>query len=151
MVKKEDKLKLICITLILDSLFVYILKLSENSLKDVCFLATALASHLVFYYGLISNDRRTLDILHYGVFVLLSASMSVDSVYIKKVCLLLLFGIKYLWYQEGRCILNEENEIFGYGDEAEQFVNTTIPALIGQIGAHYQIKEWFIDGALSFL
>ena len=144
----DDKLKITFITVILDILFVYILKLTRTSLRDEIFIGTTLIFHTAFYYALWNYQKELLKVLHVMIYVLIAASLYVDSVWIQKICLGLSLLIKYLWETEGRRILKDDVEEFG--EQIEQFNTTMTGSLAASIISKYNIgNHWLLDLALN--
>ena len=143
--KKEDKLKLIILTAILDVLFVYVLKLTRTTFVDQVFISLLLTVHIAFYYALFNFNQEMLKILHILVFVFIGASLYVNSVWIQKICLALILLIKHLWETEGRCILKLPGENFGYDEEIEKFANTVAGSLTSTIISKYELNHWLLD------
>ena len=144
----DDKLKLTFMTAIMDILFVYILKLAPTSFRDDIFIGVTLIFHSVFYYALWNHKQELLIVLHLMVYLLIGASLYVDSVWIQKVCLGLALFIKYLWETEGKSLL--ENENFGYEQEVEQFNTTMAGSLAASIISKYNIEQnWLMDLVLN--
>ena len=144
----NDKLKLTFITVILDILFVYILKLTRTSLRDEIFIGTTLIFHTAFYYALWNYQKELLKVLHVMIYVLIAASLYVDSVWIQKICLGLSLLIKYLWETEGRRILKDDVEEFG--EQIEQFNTTMTGSLAASIVSKYNIgNHWLLNLALN--
>ena len=132
----------------MDILFVYILKLAPTSFRDDIFIGVTLIFHSVFYYALWNHKQELLIVLHLMVYLLIGASLYVDSVWIQKVCLGLALFIKYLWETEGKSLL--ENENFGYEQEVEQFNTTMAGSLAASIISKYNIEQnWLMDLVLN--
>ena len=146
----NDKLKLTFITVILDILFVYILKLTRTSLRDEIFIGTTLIFHTAFYYALWNYQKELLKVLHVMIYLLIAVSLYVDSVWIQKICLGLSLLIKYLWETEGRCILKDDDEEFGFGEQIEQFNTTMTGSLTASIISKYNVgNHWLLELALN--
>jgi len=143
--KKEDKLKLIILTAILDTLFIYVLKLTNTSFNDRIFIALLLTVHSAFYYALWTFNQELIKVLHILVYVFIGASLYVDSVWIQKICLALTLLIKHLWEVEGRCILKLPGENFGYDEEIEKFTNAVAGSLTSAIISKYDLNHWLLD------
>ena len=129
-----SKNKLYIITLILDIFLLYGLFFNKFDVFDSCWMITVLICHMLFYYSLILNNRDILDILHYFVIILPSLSIFSKNVVIKTLSLLLLILIQILWVLEGRCILNEKEYEFGYGDELNYYMILITPILGFNLG-----------------
>ena len=111
-----DIIKLICLTVLLDVLLLSILIFQTLTVLDMCFVYNVFLVHLVFLYSLCYEHQVLIDFCHYSLFLLLLISPFIlYNLYILCVCLFLVFMVQFLWVVEGRCILNKEGEVFGYG------------------------------------
>ena len=126
---KNDKYKLYGITIILDIILVLILYFNNLMLFDKLWLYSILFIHLVFYIALKKNIRKILDILHISIFIFPILSIFANNIFIKFVSIFLLIVIQVLWVYENRCILNEEEEGFGYGNILNAFCIVFTPIL----------------------
>jgi len=127
----EDKHKLYIITLILDVILLSILYVNNLLLFDKIWIYSVLLAHLLFYYALKENKRNILDALHILIFILPIISIFANNIFIKIISILLLIVIQILWVYENRCILNESEGEFGYGNSLNVFciIFTAILAL----------------------
>ena len=126
---KNDKYKLYGITIILDIILVLILYFNNLMLFDKLWLYSILFIHLVFYIALEKNIRKILDILHISIFIFPILSIFANNIFIKFVSIFLLIVIQVLWVYENRCILNEEKNVFGYGNALNTFCIVFTPIL----------------------
>ena len=117
----NDVNKLYILTVFLDIALLLILFMNKLVIFDKIWIVTVLFAHLLFYYGLKENNRQLLDVLHYSIFIYPTISIFAKNIFIKLVSLFLLVAIQMLWVYEKRCILNEKNQKFGYGDEINYF------------------------------
>jgi hypothetical protein len=115
--ENADKKKLYIITGSLDLGLLLMLFFYKFSNFDKIWISTVFITHGLFYYALTYYNKFILDILHIFVFILPALSVFTNNVIIKIVSLLLLLIIQFLWFTEKRCILNEPNENWGFGDE----------------------------------
>ena len=116
MVKQNEKNKLYIITISIDFFIVYLLLNFELNLIDMIWCLTVLLCHVTFLYALKTDYKILLDFLHIFVFILPFFAVFTKNAIIKIVTCGLLYIIQLLWINEKRCILNEENQEFGYGD-----------------------------------
>ena len=73
--------------------------------------------HILFLTSLFYDEQFMIDISHYLLFILLFISVFIiHDVYILGICLFLITTIQILWIIEGRCILNKQDQEFGYGN-----------------------------------
>ena len=70
-----------------------------------------------------------MDILHIFIFIFPFLSIFANNIFIKFVSIFMLIVIQVLWVYENRCILNEEEEGFGYGNEINTFCIVFTPIL----------------------
>lgn len=117
-----SKQKLIIITFLLDIFLIGNIYFNKNTILDSAWTFSVIISHVLFYYNLIYVNRYILDILHYFIFILPTLALFTQNIYIKIISCFLLILIQILWIIEKRCILNEENHKFGYGDELNYYV-----------------------------
>ena len=111
-----DKNKLYIITFIIDLFLIYILLKFDLYFLDNIFIISLIFIHFVFYYAIYSYNKPIIDCLHYFVFLYPFLSLFTMNIYIKIISLLLLFVIQLLWILENRCILNNKDDDFGFGD-----------------------------------
>jgi hypothetical protein len=119
--KMDDSYKLYFLTMILDIGLIIILFINNLVLFDKIWIILVLFAHLLFYYGLKENNRQLLDFLHYSIFLFPIVSIFAKNIFIRLISLFLLVTIQVLWVYEKRCILNEEDQDFGYGNEINYF------------------------------
>ena len=117
----NDVNKLYILTVFLDIALLLILFMNKLVIFVILWIVTVLFAHLLFYYGLKENNRQMLDILHYSIFIYPTISIFAKNIFIRLLSLFLLVAIQMLWVYEKRCILNEKNQKFGYGDEINYF------------------------------
>lgn len=111
-----DKTKLYIITIILDFFLLNILLINKSSFFDKIWITSVIISHILFYYSLTYDIKIIIDILHIFVFILPTLSFFCSNIFLKIISIFLFTIIQLLWVYEKRCILNEENEDWGYGD-----------------------------------
>tara|TARA_B100001250_G_scaffold297651_1_gene259121 strand:+ start:224 stop:667 length:444 start_codon:yes stop_codon:yes gene_type:complete len=111
-----DKIKLYIITIILDFFLLNILLINKSSFFDKIWITSVIISHILFYYSLTYDIKIIIDILHIFVFILPTLSFFCSNIFLKIISIFLFTIIQLLWVYEKRCILNEENEDWGYGD-----------------------------------
>lgn len=112
----KDYFKLTLLTIVLDLFLVSIVYLQTLTVSDICFIYNVLMVHFIFLYSLVKENQDLIDISHYNLFILLFfCPYIVTNKYILGVCLFLLFMVQFLWIVEGRCILNKEGQVFGFG------------------------------------
>jgi hypothetical protein len=128
------KNKLVLITIFLDIVLLCALFFYTFETFDSFWIISVFISHLLFYYNLIFYNRYILDILHYFVFILPSLSLFAKNIVIKILSLVLLILIQVLWVLENRCILNEKDSKFGYGNELNYYLLLLTPILSFNIG-----------------
>ena len=129
-----SKKKLITITFLLDLFLIGNIYFNNHTNLDIIWTFSVIVCHGLFYYNLIYENRYILDILHYFIFILPTFALFTPNVYIKIISCLLLILIQILWIIEKRCILNEENHKFGYGDELNFYVIILTSMLSFNIG-----------------
>ena len=100
---------LIIITLIIDIVFISILKFSFSSLTNVdkYFIYAMLISHIFFIIYVIKRYIFGLEILHYMVFFSISFGLFISNKYILMTILFLIVTIQFLWIALDKCILND--------------------------------------------
>lgn len=118
----ENKIILMFITLVLDTLIIYSL-MYKLKLFDIYYAFSILIIHGIFINALFLNNRKILDILHYSVFLYIAFSPFLSNKYLIGANLLLLFFIQLLWILKNCCILNDPNNPirFGFGYEISIF------------------------------
>lgn len=138
---QNSKNKLYMITIFLDIFLLYGLFFYNLNTFDFYWVLSVFLSHLLFYYNLIYYNRYILDILHYFVFILPSLSLFAENIVIKVLSIVLLVLIQVLWIKENRCILNEEDTKFGYGNELNYYLIILTPILAYNTGNKIISKE----------
>lgn len=129
-----SKQKLYAITFILD-LFLFWLLYNNKLVKfDLLWCISVIVCHILFYFSLLYYNKYLIDKLHAFVFILPVLSFFSTNIYIKICSCLLLILIQILWINEKRCILNEKNEDWGYGDQIGYFSVVFTPILAMNIG-----------------
>ena len=136
-----SKKKLLLITFLLDIFLILNIYFNKHTILDILWTITVIICHILFYYNLIYENRYILDILHYFVFILPSLSLFTPNIYIKIISCFLLILIQILWIVEKRCILNEDNYKFGYGNELNYYLIIFTPLLAFNIGYIYKNSE----------
>lgn len=136
-----SKKKLLLITFLLDIFLILNIYFNKHTILDILWTITVIICHILFYYNLIYENRYILDILHYFVFILPSLSLFTPNIYIKIISCFLLILIQILWIVEKRCILNEENYKFGYGNELNYYLIIFTSLLAFNIGYIYKNSE----------
>ena len=131
--KYKDKIKLYCITILIDLILISILKIYILNSEEKKFIHLAILVHILFYYGLYFNKRYLLYIIHHFIFILPLISIFLKNKNIKNICLIVLIIVQILWIIEKRCILNENNEELGYGIYTNIGVKTVSIILIYQL------------------
>ena len=108
--------KLICITLFIDFLLMYCLLNFKLNLFDYYFTIITLFIHILFIYFLIYYNKKIIDLFHLFVFILIGLGIFLKNKYLLSIPFILVVIIQVLWHFEKKCILNEENETFGYSN-----------------------------------
>ncbi len=135
---KLSKIKLYIITIFLDVYLFYILSSYNLSQFDELWIFSVFICHILFYYSLSVQNKALIDFLHYFVFILPTLSVFAKSTFLKIISCILLLLIQILWIKEKRCIMNEINQDFGYGDIISYYtllLTTLLSFIIG-----YEIK-----------
>lgn len=138
MIKESDKNKLYIITLTIDVFIIYTLLRYNLSLNDMIWCMTVLISHILFIYALKTTYTNLVNFLHILIFILPLFTIFTQNILIKIITCLLLFVIQILWIKEQRCILNEEDYVFGYGNILNYY--TLILTIIIAIQIGYKLK-----------
>lgn len=133
MLPEGDKVTLTALTVCLDLFLVGILFFTETARADRTWIAATLLSHGLFLKALAADDRKTLDVLHVFVFLLPLFALFTSNVMIKAMSLVFLLVIQYLWLIKKRCILNEKDDAFGYGQALDVFVKCLTGGLLYHI------------------
>tara|TARA_Y100000991_G_C21945719_1_gene337375 strand:- start:315 stop:731 length:417 start_codon:yes stop_codon:yes gene_type:complete len=129
-----SKKKLFYITFILDLFLVYIIIFQKLNKFDFFWVLSVIICHILFYYNLIKENRKNLDILHYFVFILPLLSLFAKNILIKILSISLLILIQILWIVENRCILNGNDDSFGFGNKINYLFIIFTPILGFNIG-----------------
>lgn len=116
-----DKLKLFFLTIFID-LLLCLISLFEIDYYSLLFLNSLLLTHLIFIISLIYELNLVLKIIHHLVFFYPILCFFISNLYLKLICLSVLLIVQVLWIIEGRCILNETENEFGYGELTSYFV-----------------------------
>lgn len=116
-IKNEYKIILTIITILMDIFFIYTLCNQELNIYDKVFTTSILVIHSIFLYCLWNYNKKLLDILHASVFIYLLCSIFLKNKVIIGISLCLILFIQLMWIIMDKCILNEENETWGYGNE----------------------------------
>jgi len=133
----NSKTKLFIITILLDLFLLFIIIKHTVSITGLLWIASVFICHLLFYVALYNENRYILNVLHYFIFILPSFAIFINNIYIRIISLLLLILIQILWIKEKRCILNENDYKFGYGDELNHYLVVYTPLLALSIGTLY--------------
>ena len=134
MININDKYKLYGITIILDIILILILYFNNLQLFDKLWIYLILITHSTFYIALKKDSKKILDILHVLIFIFPILSIFSNNIYIKLVSIFLLIVIQILWVYENRCILNEDKDMFGYGNEINTLCIIFTPFLAFNMG-----------------
>jgi hypothetical protein len=133
----NSKTKLFIITILLDLFLLFVIIKHTISITGLLWIASVFVCHLLFYIALYNENKYILNVLHYFVFILPSFAIFINNIYIRIISLLLLILIQILWIKEKRCILNEDDYKFGYGDELNYYLVVYTPILALSIGTLY--------------
>jgi hypothetical protein len=133
----NSKTKLFIITILLDLFLLFVIIKHTVSITGLLWIASVFICHLLFYVALYNENRYILNVLHYFIFILPSFAIFINNIYIRIISLLLLILIQILWIKEKRCILNENDYKFGYGDELNHYLVVYTPLLALSIGTLY--------------
>jgi hypothetical protein len=133
----NSKTKLFIITILLDLFLLFVIIKHTVSITGLLWIAGVFICHLLFYVALYNENRYILNVLHYFIFILPSFAIFINNIYIRIISLLLLILIQILWIKEKRCILNENDYKFGYGDELNHYLVVYTPLLALSIGTLY--------------
>tara|TARA_B100000925_G_scaffold126521_1_gene94511 strand:+ start:9751 stop:10200 length:450 start_codon:yes stop_codon:yes gene_type:complete len=145
-----SKIKLFIITILLDLFLLFtVIKYSVSNI-DLLWISIVFLCHIAFYVALHNENRFVLDILHYFVFILPSTALFIQNIYIKTISLLLFILIQILWIKEDKCILNEDDYNFGYGNELNYYLIIYTPILALSIGyLHNSTKNLDLDSCTT--
>lgn len=136
----DSKIKLFLITILLDLFLFFAIIKYTISTTGILWIASVFVCHLLFYIALYNENRSILNILHYFIFILPSFAIFINNIYIRIISLLLLILIQILWIREKRCILNEDDYKFGYGNELNYYLVVYTPILALSIGTLYNCQ-----------
>ena len=134
---QNDKYTLYTITSIFDITLLLIIYSNDLKYTDNIWIGTVYTSHILFYNGLYYNKRNIINMLHPLIFIVPFSSVFVYNIYIKVLSLLLIILVQFLWIIENRCILNESNETFGYGNSSSYLAILITNILSMNIGYTY--------------
>lgn len=132
MLERKNIQKLICITLFIDILLLYCLLKFKLNTYDFNFIIVALGLHISFIYFLLNYHKNIIYFLHVSIFILIALGLFIQNKYLLSIPFILLVIIQILWQLEKKCILNEEDETFGY--------DNTIQLTTLGIGYYYMWK-----------
>ena len=110
----------------------------KNTIFDYIWILSVILCHILFYYSLINYNEYILNILHYFIFILPSLAIFTNNIFINIISFLLMVLIQFLWIYEKKCILNENDKQFGYGNELNYYVILLSSLLAFNIG--YNLK-----------
>jgi len=110
----------------------------KNAIFDYVWIFSVILCHILFYYSLINYNEYILNILHYFIFILPSLAIFTNNIFINIISFLLMILIQFLWIYEKKCILNENDKQFGYGNELNYYVILLSSLLAFNIG--YNLK-----------
>ena len=110
----------------------------KNAIFDYVWIFSVILCHILFYYSLINYNEYILNILHYFIFILPSLAIFTNNIFINIISFLLMMLIQFLWIYEKKCILNENDKQFGYGNELNYYVILLSSLLAFNIG--YNLK-----------
>lgn len=134
MIEDKIKNKLYVITLTIDIFIIYLVLIFNLNLIDLIWCITVLLCHIMFIYALKTNYKSLIDFLHILVFALPLFTLFTKHIIIKIVTCALLFLIQILWIKEKKCILNDEDNEFGYGDYLNYYTLSLTILISFQIG-----------------
>ena len=135
MLDNTSKLKLYLITGFIDIFIILTLLYYKLNYFDYFWFISLLLVHLTFYVSLYYNLKKTINVLHFSVFIFPTIAIFSTHFSIKILSLLFLLLIQILWIKEKRCILNELDDKFGYGEELSLYVlflTSIISILVGK-------------------
>lgn len=133
----SDKQKLYLITGVLDVMLLMLLVSSDMSSRDRGWVYGTLFLHLLFFYGLRKNHRKLLNGLHYFVCILPTLGLFLSSLPLQAICLLFVILVQVLWISEKKCILNEKDDSFGFGNKINYYFLVLTTMLAIQLGYSY--------------
>ena len=110
----------------------------KNAIFDYVWIFSVILCHILFYYSLINYNEYILNILHYFILILPSLAIFTNNIFINIISFLLMMLIQFLWIYEKKCILNENDKQFGYGNELNYYVILLSSLLAFNIG--YNLK-----------
>jgi hypothetical protein len=124
MLSGESIKKMICITIFIDYLLLYCLLNFKLNSYDRYFIIISLISHPLFIYYLVNYNKKIINFLHILIFILIGFGLFLQNRYLIIIPFMLVVIIQLLWHFEKKCILNEENETWGYNNTI--FISTLI-------------------------
>lgn len=124
MLDEKSIKNMISITIFIDCLLIYCLLNFKLNNYDHYFAILCLISHLLFIYYLVIYNKKMLDFLHILIFVLICFGLFLQNKYLLIIPFILIVIIQLLWHFEKKCILNEENETWGYNNTI--FISTLV-------------------------
>ena len=110
-----DKIKLFFMTIVIDILL-YTIILSQIDFYNLIFVYSIFITHFIFIISLLYDLNLVLKIIHHIIFLYPILCFFINNLYLKLLSLSLLLVIQLLWIIEGRCILSERENEFGYGE-----------------------------------
>lgn len=116
-----DKIKLFFLTIFID-LVLCLISLFELDYYNLLFIYSLLLTHIIFIISLIYELNLVLKIIHHLVFFYPILSLLITNLYLKLLNLGVIIVVQILWIIEGRCILSETKNEFGYGELTSYFV-----------------------------
>ena len=136
----SDKQKLYVITGGFDVMLLMLLVFNNMSSRDRGWVYGTLLIHLLFLYGLRKNHRKLLNGLHYFVCILPTLGLFLSSLALQVICLLFFILVQVLWISEKRCILNEKDDSFGFGNIINYYFLVLTTMLAIKLG--YSYAKW---------
>lgn len=136
MIDDGSREKLVIITFLMDATILSILLGDRLNNFDLYYGATLVLSHLLFYYALYYYEKGLLDILHIFVFIYIFLASFLQNQCLLTLITLVLVSIQLLWITEGKCILNENDEVWGcckYVHAFSIFMNSFLCFKLGSI------------------
>lgn len=137
----NDYVKVTGITLILDSVLIYIISQCKLVVFDKTFIVCVLLAHILFYYALYYDIDPLIDSLHKILFFFMSVSIFVKNIWLLLLNLFLISTIQVLWIIEERCILNKEHKHFGYAKPLSVLTLLWTILLSMKIGYTYYFQD----------
>lgn len=137
----NDYVKVTGITMILDSVLIYIISQCKLVVFDKTFIVCVLLTHILFYYALYYDIDPLIDSLHKILFFFMSMSIFVKNIWLLLLNLFLISTIQVLWIIEERCILNKEHKRFGYAKQLSVVTLLWTILLSMKIGYTYYFQD----------